>query len=202
MNKTLSKSLDLDLDPKETLRLLSDIDRLFRLDPKWEVREVKPGADDETGTTVEVDLVDDLTEKDYRDRLQVKRRPGELEIAYKEGWKKLTRIQVEPRERGSRIHLTEEYTLPDDVRAGHIEHLGREQIQWLKSIGQYLRLYETATPYRRIMRRIMNRIWLPMTPSQRRIALIIIAIQGLTLLAFAVAGVFVWLKVFIEGRFF
>lgn len=200
MNKILSKSLDLGLEAKEAFRLLlTDVDRLFRLDPKWEVRQVKPLTDDEAGTTVEVDLMDDLTEKDYQDRLKVREKPGELEIAYNEGWKKLTKIRVEPREQGSRIHLTEEYTLPEDVRAGHIEHLGREQTQWLRSIGQYLRLYEKSTPYRLIMRRIMNRIWLPMTPSQRRIALIIVAIQGLTLLAFAAAAVILWLKVFIEG---
>lgn len=198
MNKILTKTLDLKLGAQEAFRLLKDANRLFRLDPKWEVREVKP-LSGEDGGLVEVDLMDDLTEKDYRDRLTFEARDNELEIGYHEGWKRRTSIRVEPRGPGSRIHLTEEFKLPRDVRAGHIEHLGREQLRWLASISQYLRLYEKPTPYRRLMRRLMNRIWLPMTPSQRRIALIIVAVQALTLAAFVMAGLFVWLKVLIEG---
>ncbi|MDA8097782.1 MAG: hypothetical protein RDV00_05185 [Clostridia bacterium] len=202
IHKTLTKTIELGIRPERAFALLRDMERLFRLDPKWEVREVSPVNDPITnGGSVNVELVDDLTEKEYKDQLEVTPSGDRerLEIRYNQGWKKITVIEIRPSGSGSCINLSEAYALPEDVKPGHIEHLSREQTQWLKSIGQYLRLYEKSTLYRLLMRRLMNGIWLTMTPSQRRIALIIIIIQAGTLLAFGLGALLIWLKLLIES---
>lgn len=62
------------------------------------------------------------------------------------------------------------------------EEVERTLVLWLRSIKEYLRLYATSTINTRLFRLLMNRIILKMTPSQRKISLMLIRITILELL--------------------
>jgi len=62
------------------------------------------------------------------------------------------------------------------------EEVERQLVFWLRSIKQYLRLYATNTINTRFFRMLMNRVILQMTPSQRKISLMLIRITALELL--------------------
>lgn len=50
-------------------------------------------------------------------------------------------------------------------------------VYWLRSIREYVRLYVTTNLWTRAHRYLMNRILLPMTPSQRKISLMLIRLS-------------------------
>ena len=62
------------------------------------------------------------------------------------------------------------------------EEVERQLVFWLRSIKEYLRLYTTKTINTLIFRYVMNRIILKMTPSQRKISLMLIRITMLEIL--------------------
>lgn len=62
------------------------------------------------------------------------------------------------------------------------EEIERKVVLWLRAIQQYLRLYKTDSLNTRFFRLLMNRVILTMTPSQRKISLMLIRITILELL--------------------
>ena len=63
------------------------------------------------------------------------------------------------------------------------EEVERQVVLWLRSVKEYLRLYTTNSINARFFRLVMNRVILQMTPSQRKISLMLIRITILELLA-------------------
>ena len=66
------------------------------------------------------------------------------------------------------------------------EEVERKMVLWLRAVKEYLRLYSEDTLYTRFFRMLMNRVILPMTPSQRKISLMLIRITILELLIIVV----------------
>lgn len=62
----------------------------------------------------------------------------------------------------------------------------RKLVLWLKSIKEYVRLYKTNSLNTRVFRFLMNRVILQMTPSQRKISLMLIRITVLEIIAILV----------------
>ena len=50
-------------------------------------------------------------------------------------------------------------------------------IYWLRSIREYMRLYATTSLWTRMHRYLMNKVLLPMTPSQRKISLMLVRLS-------------------------
>lgn len=63
-------------------------------------------------------------------------------------------------------------------------------VLWLRSVKEYLRMYLKDTLYSRFSRYIMNRITLQMTPSQRKISLMLIrfTVVEILVIVFIVIG--------------
>lgn len=57
---------------------------------------------------------------------------------------------------------------------------------WLRSIKEYLRIQATNTLYSRMFKKVMDKIILPMTPSQRKICLMLLRLTALEILAIVV----------------
>lgn len=83
-------------------------------------------------------------------------------------------------ERNGTLHAEVTYT---DAPSEEVE---RQLVFWLRSIKEYLRLYATNTINTRFFRMLMNRVILKMTPSQRKISLMLIRITALELLVILV----------------
>lgn len=63
------------------------------------------------------------------------------------------------------------------------EEQERQVVLWLRSIKEYLRLYTAGTVNAKIFRFLMNRVILKMTPSQRKICLMLIRVTILEIIA-------------------
>jgi len=72
----------------------------------------------------------------------------------------------------------------------------RQVVLWLRSVKEYLRLCTQQTLYTRFFRVLMDRVILQMTPSQRKISLMLVRITILELLVIVVilVGWFFFLK--------
>jgi hypothetical protein len=79
-------------------------------------------------------------------------------------------------EKNGNLHAEVSYT---DAPSEEVE---KQLVFWLRSIKEYLRLYATNTINTRFFRMLMNRVILKMTPSQRKISLMLIRITMLEIL--------------------
>ena len=72
----------------------------------------------------------------------------------------------------------------------------RRLVLWLRSIKEYLRLYIKTTLNTRLFRLLMNRVILPMTPSQRKISLMLtrITILEIVVILIILVGWFVFFR--------
>lgn len=198
------RGADLNLSPRRVFKFLKDVRLLMLLAPFFEVKGVKklsrgPFAE---GARYKLDLVDDVSGQDAGDEIIIEEyREGRRIVWAFQEEKRNVIFDIQPRENGSRLIIREIYHLPENIRPGHIDRLSRDHLMWVRSIAQYLRLYEKDTFYHRFMRRVMEKIWLPMTPSQRRIALLILLIQGIVVLVFVLGGLMLYLKNIIEALF-
>lgn len=66
------------------------------------------------------------------------------------------------------------------------EEVERKIVLWLRAIKEYLRLYSENTLNTRFFKMLMNRVILPMTPSQRKISLMLVRLTVLELLIIVV----------------
>ncbi|MBO8128121.1 MAG: SRPBCC family protein [Peptococcaceae bacterium] len=196
------RGADLNLPPEQVFDFLKDVKLMMDLTPFFEVKAVEKLTEGplSEGSRYKLDLVDDVTEQDASDEITIEEYEERHRIAWAfEKEERRVIFEVRPRGRGSRLMVKEIYHLPGGVTSGYIDRLSRDHLLWIRSIAQYLRLYEKNTFYHRMMRWVMNKIWLPMTPSQRRIALLILLIQGVVLLAFVFGALMLYLKGIIEG---
>jgi len=196
------RGADLNLPPRRIFNFLKDVKLMLDLTPYFEVKKVeklneKPFA---VGVEYKLELVDDVTGQGETDTMTIEEYEEGRRITWAfQGENRRVIFDIQPRGEGSRLMLKEIYRLPGGIRSGHIDRLSRDHLLWIRSIAQYLRLYEKNSLYHRIMRRIMEKTWLPMTPSQRRIALLILLIQGAVVLVFIFGGLMLYLKAILEG---
>lgn len=72
----------------------------------------------------------------------------------------------------------------------------RQLVLWLRSIKEYLRLFTKSTLNTRFFRLLMNRVIIPMTPSQRKISLMLIRLTILEIVVILIilVGWFVFFR--------
>ncbi len=196
------RGADLNLKPEKIFDFLHNVKLLLDLTPYFEVKRVEKLNDNFlAGDTVYgLELVDDVTGQDSNDRIMIDecREDHRIEWAFQAEDRRVI-FEIQPREGGSRLILKEVYRLSEDIDSKHIDRLSRDHLLWMRSIAQYLRLHEKSSIYNRVMRRIMEKTWLPMTPSQRRIALLILLIQGAVLVLFIFGVIMIYLKSALQG---
>lgn len=99
-----------------------------------------------------------------------------ITVTYGQGIKKRTLFAIEPYNTGSRLVITDDYEkLPPSERATRLKEVDKSLNAWGKSLYNYFRRYHHwswLAPWRWYMRRL----WIPMTPSARRITWIITVI--------------------------
>ncbi|MTI85022.1 MAG: hypothetical protein FH756_14290 [Firmicutes bacterium] len=196
------RGADLNLKPEKIFDFLRNVKLLLDLTPYFEVKRVEKLNDTalagDAGYGLE--LVDDVTGQDSNDQIMIDecREGHRIEWAFQTEDRRVI-FEIQPREGGSRLILKEVYRLSEDIDFKHIDRLSRDHLLWIRSIAQYLRLYEKSSLYNRVMRRIMEKTWLPMTPSQRRIALLILLIQGAVLVLFIFGVMMIYLKSALQG---
>ena len=168
----VTKEYDLCLpwEANEDLQVLKRVrdEFLFRLNPHWIITGFTSSS-----PAYDAEIVDHETSTPAALRGEIVRGSGALlAITSDSGeWEKIT-------------FFIKNNTLHAEVRycEGPPEDLERKMVLWLRSIQQYLRLYRTDSLNTRFFRLLMNRVILPMTPSQRKISLMLVRLTVLELL--------------------
>jgi len=91
---------------------------------------------------------------------------------------------------GNNTEIAYSFSEPED------ENLSKWALYWLTSLREYYRLYTGKGINKTIWRFIMNKIWLPMNPTQRKISLFIFKFTfvEMVLIAAILIGYFVYIK--------
>lgn len=145
-----------------------DTETFFRLHPHWIINSFSCQAEAYT-----VDITDHDTEE-----------PAQLTGKFGQGLEGYTQVSVANRAWQSIDFFAKNGNLHAEVKYHKALTEDEEKlvVLWLRSITQYLRLYQNNTLNSRFFRMLMNRVILQMTPSQRKISLMLIRITFLELL--------------------
>jgi hypothetical protein len=115
-----------------------------------------------------------------------------LQVDYASGLKKCTRFEIEATPSGSRLTITEEYRASDSTDAqAKVDH---SLHAWGVALKSYL---ERDLRWGRLplYRWFMERVWLPMKPSARRITFLVLVIGLADMVLVALGLAIYWLEV-------
>lgn len=174
----MQKEYDLNLPahgkskPLSLADLLS-VETLLRLNPHWIVENL-----DEKNGTFTASFKDHETEKKFQLTGSLAFHDAQtLELSFDEGY--YQKIRLFPREAGFWSEVI--YRTAEEQQEPN-EDIERHVVLWIRSIKEYLRMYLKNTPNTVFFRYIMNRIILKMTPSQRKISLMMIRLTVVEIL--------------------
>ena len=136
--------------------------RVLRLNPSWYIREIKA---DDAGAYV-ITLYDDRTDETSQVTLNIEVRGQSIRYRMNSETMEFVVDEATP-------PLTTLSVKGDFFRGEDLPH-------WLRGLKNYIRLEATQSG---IAKWLLDRFWLRMTPSQRRIATIIILAEGIGLAA-------------------
>ena len=137
---------------------------VLRLHPSCYLKEIKPAEKD----VYDITLYDDKMEEIRRIVLNVEVRENSINYIINSDMTEIIIHEVSPA-------ITRLSIESDCFRKKDLPY-------WLKGLKNYIQLEVRQS---RIMKFLLDRFWLSMTPSQRRIALIIILAEGIGLAAFS-----------------
>lgn len=172
MQKEYDVSLPL-VEGKTVLNLdrILTVETFFRLNPHWIIEDIQ-----QEGANFTAHMKDHVSGDDFTVK-------GELVTA------KSNRFVIGMDHDAYRA--IEIFTTPEKLM-GHVdfgveddeltEEVERHVVLWLRSIKEYLRMYLTNSLNARVFRFMMNRVILKMTPSQRKISLMLIRITVVEIL--------------------
>lgn len=181
----LPKIRSLDLEP------VTDLETLFRLAPQWEVKSLTLPVSAESG---EFELMVEYDRSETQALFS-----GKAEISDDGRRVKVTLSVLEK----SVVFLSEMETLPSggyrfffDI-SGVPEPQGpdlREYDLWARSILDYMRIRASRAIGKRIWKWFLDRFWLRMSPSGKRMVFFIVVGEGLSLVL--LIGLLLWWRFF------
>lgn len=154
------------------------LEQIIRLNPYWKITEI-------TGSTGEYEIngEDHETAVPFavKGEFETSEANGVTITAKEESWSSITFFERD----GAAWATVNYHEEPDEAEEQKI-------VYWLRSIREYLRLYVTSNLWTKAHRYMMNKILLPMSPSQRKISLMMIrvTIVEIVVIIAIVAGYF------------
>ncbi len=153
---------------------LLSVETLLRLNPHWIVENL-----DENNGAFTASFKDHETEKKFQLTGSLAFPDAQtLELSFDEGYYK--KISLFPRDAGFWSEVV--YRTEEEEQQEPGEDIERHVVLWIRSIKEYLRMYLKNTPNTVFFRYIMNKIILKMTPSQRKISLMMIRLTVVEIL--------------------
>jgi len=163
--------LYLDWDSGTSAKAFTKIDKesLFRLNPHWIINSFESSEDSYIAR-----ITDHETERDsvLQGNITFNHTGLPCLAAQDTIWERITFGA-----KGGHLHAYVDYTEEPSAEEE------RRIVLWLRSIKEYVRLYTKTTLNTWVFRYIMNRIVLKMTPSQRKISLMLIRVTVLEMVA-------------------
>lgn len=163
--------VELDVPAPTVQRLLRDPTLLLRLNPCLEFDSLQRLADgtfriaaanESNGGRIDTDAA-----------CTIDAAGTELVLSYTTGLKRETRIRVENVDSGSRLSVTELYSVPPNGPAMAPEQVDRSLLPWMAALRRHVRR-DRRFGWIPGYRRLAEGFWLSMPPRQRRVAWLII----------------------------
>jgi hypothetical protein len=185
-----SASLKIPLPKDKIFQFFYDLERWFRLNPQWEVLSAEGCANGIESRIFNLKVRYDRTDEeiDYSGTVEEIRDGELLTIRLNAAYPRLITIKVIEDNDVANLHY-EEVSTDEPI----IEEK-RELILWVKSIADYLLIQERKTMISSVWKWLIDKFWLKMSPSGRRISLFIIVIETAAFGFFIL--LIIWLLIF------
>jgi hypothetical protein len=178
-----SVTIDTPLSPDALRRFLADAERLYRINPLYEIdrfERLGPARWRLVATNLANARALDV-------ELDIAATADGIVARYRTGLKAATAFRVAPYERAARLVVEESYAGSEAERRGRVAEVDTSLNAWGRALHDYLRhwaRWSWLAPWRWYM----ARVWQPMRPSARRIVYMIWVISIVEMIALVVLG--------------
>lgn len=183
-------TIETPLKPGALIEFCRDVERLYRINSQLEVLEWRALGDGRHAVRLRNLGNDHLLEAE----LTAESAPHGVTVRYDRGLKASTEFRVAAKPPGATLTIRDDYgRLPEAERAARIDEIDRSLVTWGHDLHRYFRRWHRWSwcgPWRWYMRRV----WLPMKPSARRIAFLVVAVSVAEFLAFLFVFAIFWLE--------
>lgn len=195
----ISESLDLKVPDESAFPVLSNLDVILRLSPYWSLKEFKSLSDSPVrkGSRYEATLEyygKEVTETHGLEITEILKNK-KISLRVENGVLKELTFIIEKNNEG--IRLTHQFFIDSDDEA-LLKGTQTELRFWLRSIGEYLKIAGGKTLWRRFLKWFMDKIWLRLSLSERKIAIIVTKISILELVLLIIL-IIIW-NLFVKSR--
>ena len=160
---------------EQLTNFLSDIERLYRINPMLEFKSWKATGNNSysfSGKNISQD-----PEFEFDVNLTVIKQEHGYFIEYDKGIKSSTELKIEQAETGSTLTITDRYDrLPAEERENHIAEVDKSLVIWAKYLQRFFVMWQRWSKFS-LWRWYMRRVWQPMKPTARRITYMLLWIS-------------------------
>jgi len=178
----ISESINLPVSEVTAFKVLSDLNVILRLSPYWSLKALKSISKEPIKKGSKYEATIEYYGKDITEThgLEVAELSKDRRISFKvkEGILKEISFDIEKNSNG--VQMTHRFLIDSDDEA-ILKGTRSEFVFWMRSIGEYLKLAEGKTLWRRFFKWFMDKVWLKLTLSERKIAIIVTKISILEL---------------------
>jgi hypothetical protein len=174
----IEESVGLPVSEKLAFQVVSDVNLMLRLSPYWSLKKFKPLSEGIPGTGSRFEAVIEHYEKESTENLILEiiefYNNQKISLKIEEGILKQINFVIESNSEG--VRLTYQFLLDSDDES-LIKGSKHELHYWLRSIAEYLKLAGAESFYKKFFKWFMDKVWLRMTLSERKIAIIMVSIS-------------------------
>jgi hypothetical protein len=179
--------LDTPLEPAALAAFCADLERLYRINPFLEFASWTQDAPDRFRAEV---LNHSNGQRSTLRGHAVRAPDGALRVDYAAGLKKSTRFEIQPEAAGSRLTITDTYGAAAEAQAAEVD---RSLHAWGVALKAHLER-DRRWGWLPLYRRAVERVWLPMKPSARRITFLVLVIAIADVALIALGFAIYWLE--------
>lgn len=170
-------SINTPLHIDSLLVFIQDVERLFKINPMLEFKQWET-----LGASCYIMTGRNLSQEtpfDFNTKLHVTHKTNGMEIEYENGIKSHTTIEIEPIElengkQGSKLTIIDSYSEIDNNNA--LVEVDKSLVIWVTDLQRYLINWRRWSSLK-LWRWYMQRVWLPMKPTARRITYMLLWIS-------------------------
>ena len=179
--------LETPLEPDRLAAFCNNLERLYRINPFLEFASWAQEAPDRFRAEV---LNHSNAQRTVMRARVTTTLDGTLRVDYAEGLKKSTRFEIQPAPAGSRLTITDEYAPAGADQAAAVD---RSLHAWGVALKAHLER-DRRWGWLPLHRTAVERVWLPMKPSARRITFLVLVIGLADILLIALGFAIYWLE--------
>ena len=180
--------LETPLAPADLAAFCGDLERLYRINPFLEFASWEQGAPDRFRAEV---LNHSNGQRTVVAATVTRTSDRALRVDYTEGLKQSTRVEIQPAPAGSRLTITDEYG-PTGAGARDAA-VDRSLHAWGVALKAYLER-DRRWGWLPVYRWTVERVWLPMKPSARRITFLVLVIGLADVILVALGFAIYWIE--------